>query len=172
MRAQLDEMRSAAVQTARASRPYLLFESVAMTFNPTAEQMGLPGVPVQRQFLALFKFTNYGATPAIIEKESHAVAFPKLDKFSFSNMKDNIYALDYIIGSQKSTNLIREWQGFSLETWETFNGSGGNLYLSAIVIYQDVFGNRYETHVCFQVDVPFGTLTPRENGANCTNKRT
>jgi hypothetical protein len=71
MKGQLDEMRASSAQTARASRPYLMFEPIAMTFHPTPEQFGLPSVPTgQRQFLALFKFTNYGATPAIIYREA------------------------------------------------------------------------------------------------------
>jgi hypothetical protein len=172
MRGQLDEMRASSAQTARASRPYLLFEPIAMTFQPTPEQFGFLSVPTGRQFLALFKFTNYGATPAIVYREAHAVDFPTLTQFSFRNMEETPYSHGYVIGSQKSTKDFKTWQGFGSDTWGKLSGVAGNLYFVAVIIYEDVFGENYETRVCFHVDVPFGTLAPREAGANCTNKRT
>jgi hypothetical protein len=87
-------------------------------------------------------------------------------------MEETSYSQGYVIGSQKSTTDIRKWLGFGSDTWGTLIGGGGNLYFAVVVIYEDVFGERYETSVCFQVDVPLGTLTPREAGINCTNKRT
>jgi hypothetical protein len=172
MQGQLDELRAGSAQTARASRPYLLFEPIAMTFAPTPEQFGSPAVPPARSFVAIFKFTNYGATPAMISSEGRAVDFPTLDPLSFRNFKETEYAEGFVVGSPKSTKEIKEWQGFGLDTWEKLKGGWANLHFAAAVVYEDVFGNRFETDACFHVDVPFGTLTTREAGANCTAKRT
>jgi hypothetical protein len=102
MQGQLVELQNSSAQTARASRPYLLFEPITMTFAPTPEQFGFPTVPPARSFVAIFKFTNYGATPAIISSEGHAVDFPTLDLRSFRNFKETKYAEGYVVGSQKS----------------------------------------------------------------------
>ena len=179
MQGQLDQMKAASTQTARASRPYLLFEPVTMTFTPTAEQLAGFSIPGQvmplmpgRHFVAIFKFTNYGATPALIFTVTHYIEFPQINSWSFRSLIPAPLAKGYVVGSQKSTTNFWEPQTFSEITWQKLIGGGGKLYLSSKVIYEDVFGNRYETMVCFKIDVPFGSLTPREVGPNCSNKRT
>lgn len=179
MQGQLNQMKSAAAQTARASRPYLLFEPVTMTFTPTAEQLAGFSIPGQvmplmpgRHFVAIFKFTNYGTTPALIFNERHYLEFPEITKYSFTSFIETPFAEGYVIVAQKSTKNFHEPQTFSEVTWQNLIGGVGKLYLSSKVIYEDVFGNSYETMACFKIDVPFGSLTPREVGPNCSNKRT
>lgn len=183
MQGQLNQMKSASAQTARATRPYLLFEPVTITFSPTPEQFSgiqaAPGMPVQnlftngtRPFLALYKFTNYGTTPAIVFKEAFDIEYPELFQWSFMQFINTDFRQGYVIGAQKSTNDFRGRQQIGTKNWTTMINGPSRFFFAAFITYQDVFGNPYETRVCFQVDVPFGSLTSYESGPNCTNKRT
>jgi hypothetical protein len=179
MQGQLDEMQANSTQIARASRPYLLFEPVTVTFSPTIPQLSgtdafpnnAPPIP-GRPFVFIFKFINYGATPAIAFKAEYGLEFPKIMEYSFRTMIPENFSYGYVVGSQKSSKEMRVPQIFSETTWNNLMGSGGKLYFSARIFYNDVFGNEYKTPVCFHIDVPSGVLAPYELGPNCTNSRT